>query len=492
MVFLRSARLAAKCLLAAAFAAGTLPLQQALAQDLAVENAAQQRPNILFFLTDDQRNDTLGCAGHEIIKTPTIDGLAERGVRFENMFVSHSICWVSRASILTGMTARSFGTPDEPDRVTEASMAGFYPRLLHQAGYRTAHYGKFHTRLPRGTNPKELYDEIEIIHLNPYFKKQPDGSLRHETEVIADRGIAFLKSQPKEQPFALNLWFNAGHAEDGDHRPGIGHFPWPKAVDGMYEDIEVPAPRLGDPAIFESQPDFLKESINRKRWFWRWDTPEKYQTNIRAYFRMISGIDQAMARVLKTLEAEGFADNTIVIYSADNGYYMGDRGFAGKWSHYEQSLRVPLIIMDPRPSADAGRGKVEQRNVMNIDLPLTFLSWAGVKVPSDYDGMDLSMTVRGEGPRYWRSAMFFEHVAVRPNLSWEGARNDRYKYARYFDQPKDAEFLHDLQKDPDELVNLVNDPEYAEALAEMRIITEQFIERFGAPVTGSLYAKKKD
>jgi choline-sulfatase len=488
----RSARLQAIWLLAAISCAGTLSVQQALAQEDPTAQAAPLRPNFVFFLTDDQRNDTLGCAGHEIIKTPTIDGLAARGVRFENMFVSHSICWVSRASILTGMTARSFASPEEPDRVTEESMAGFYPRLLHEAGYRTAHYGKFHTRLPRGTKLDESYDEIEIIHLNPYFKKQPDGSLRHETEVLADRGVAFLKSQPKEQPFALNLWFNAGHAEDGDHRPGIGHFPWPKAVDGMYENVEVPAPRLGDPAIFESQPDFLKESINRKRWFWRWDTPEKYQINIRAYFRMISGIDQAMARVLKTLEEEGFADNTIVIYSADNGYYMGDRGFAGKWSHYEQSLRVPLIIMDPRPSADAGRGRVEERYAMNIDLPATFLSWAGVDIPRIYDGMDLSATVRGKGSRVWRSDMFFEHVTLRPNLSWEGARNERYKYARYFDQAKDAEFLHDLAKDPDELVNLATDPSYAEGLAEMRILTDQYIARYGAPIPGSLYAPKKD
>lgn len=472
---------------------GALFCAPAGAQEAAsAQKAEAQRPNFLFFLTDDQRNDTLGCAGHEIIKTPTIDSLAERGVRFENMFVSHSICWVSRASILTGMTARSFSAPQEPDRVTQASMANFYPLLLHEAGYRTGHYGKFHTRLPRGTKPKELYDEIEIIHLNPYFKKQADGSLRHETEVIADRGVAFLESQPKEQPFALNLWFNAGHAEDGDHRPGIGHFPWPKAVDGMYEDVEVPAPRLGDPAIFESQPEFLKTSIHRTRWHWRWDTPEKYQTNIRAYYRMISGIDQAIARVLRTLEAEGFADNTIVIYSADNGYYMGDRGFAGKWSHYEQSLRVPLIIMDPRPSADAGRGRVEERNVMNIDLPKTFLSWAGVPIPRDYDGMDLAATVNGKGSRYWRATMFFEHVTVRPKLSWEGVRTLRYKYARYFDQTKDAEFLHDLVEDPDELVNLAKDPNYADELEGLRSLTNQYIDQYGEHIPGSTFAPKED
>ena len=116
----------------------------------------------------------------------------------------------------------------------------------------------------------------------------------------------------------------------------------------MYEDLEMPPPRLNATDIYDSQPNFLKESINRERFFWRWDTNEKYQTNLRAYFRMLSGIDGAIARFLTELERQGLSDNTIIVYSADNGYYMGDRGFAGKWSHYEQSLRVPLIVMDPR------------------------------------------------------------------------------------------------------------------------------------------------
>ncbi len=117
----------------------------------------------------------------------------------------------------------------------------------------------------------------------------------------------------------------------------------------------MPLPRLNDPAIYESQPDFLKKSINRQRFFWRWDTPEKYQTNMRAYFRMLSGIDHVVGRLVTELEKQGLADNTVIIYTADNGYYLGDRGFAGKWTHYEQSLRVPLIVYDPRLPQDATR-----------------------------------------------------------------------------------------------------------------------------------------
>ncbi|MGY8770437.1 MAG: sulfatase family protein [Pirellulales bacterium] len=443
--------------------------------------AEKKQPNILFFFTDDQRFDTLGCAGHPIIKTPNIDQLAAEGVRFDNMFVSHSICWVSRTTILTGLTARSFGEYDKPDQAKPEAVTAMYPDLLRQAGYRTAHFGKWHAKMPKGFNPKDHYDVFEPIFRNPYLKKQADGSLRHETELIGDKAVAFLKEQKKDQPFSINLWFNASHAEDRDHRPGVGHFPWPKATDGMYEDIDVPAPRLNDPAIYASQPQYLKDSINRERYFWRWDTPEKYQTNIRAYFRMISGIDNVVGRVLKTVKEQGFADNTIVIYTADNGYYMGDRGFAGKWSHYEQSLRVPLIVYDPR-LPKASRGKVVSQLAMNLDLPVSFLSWTGVDVPNSYQGLNLVPLVQGAIPKTWRKDMFVEHVTLRPTISWEGVRNTRYKYARYFDQTKDAEFLHDLQTDPDELKNFVNDPNYADVLKRLRTRTDELVNHYGAPL----------
>jgi choline-sulfatase len=451
------------------------------AQQCRAEEPAR-KPNILFFFADDQRDDTLGCAGHPIIKTPTIDSLADRGVRFRNMFVSHSICWVSRTSILSGLTARSFGEPEQPDKAKPEAVAQLYPDLLREGGYRTAHYGKWHAKMPQGYKPAEHFSEFENISRNPYFKKQKNGSLRHETDLIADRAVEFLKSQPKDRPFALNLWFNAAHAEDNDRRPGIGHFPWPPSTDGMYEDLRMPEPRLSDPAIFESQPEYLKKSINRERYFWRWDTPEKYQTNMRAYLRMISGIDNAMARVLKVLEEQGLADNTIIVYTADNGYYMGDRGFAGKWSHYEQSLRVPLIIYDPRQKDSALKGRVLDEFAMNLDLPVTFLTWAGVSVPSQYQGRDLTGFVAGQKPNEWREDMFFEHVTLRPLLSWEGVRNERFKYARYIDQEADNEFLHDLKNDPDELKNLAKAPEFANVLESLRKRTDDLVKNYGGPL----------
>lgn len=246
--------------------------------------------------------------------------------------------------------------------------------------------------MPEGWKREDHFDEFEAIYRRPFYKKQPDGSLRHETELIVDRGIEFLKSQPKDKPFALNLWFNACHAEDHDRRPGIGHFPWPKAVDGMYEDIDFKEPRLNDPAIFKNHPDFFKTTINRTRYFWRWNTPQKFQTNMRAYYRMVTGIDGAIGRFMKALEKAGLADNTIIIYSADNGFYLGNRGFAGKWSHYDESLRVPLIIMDPRVPVNQ-KGKVVDAMALNLDFPATFLDWAGAKIPDRYQGRSLKELV---------------------------------------------------------------------------------------------------
>ena len=440
---------------------------------------ADDRPNIIFFFADDQRHDTLGCAGHPILETPTIDKLAEEGVRFTNMFVTRSTCWASRTTILTGLTARSSVKGDGSDQIKPEALTELFPNLLRDAGYRTGFYGKWHAKMPKGFKPEEHFDEYERIFRRPYFKTMPDGSKRHETELIADRGIEFLKSQKEnDQPFCLNLWFNAGHAEDNDRVPGTGHFPWPKAMDGKYEDIEIPRPRLSDPAIWEAHPEFLKTSNHRERYHWRWDTPDKYQINMRAYFRMLSGIDHAISRVLSILEEEGLADNTIVVYSADNGFYMGDRGFAGKWSHHEQSQRVPLIIYDPRQPKER-RGRLLDTMALNLDLPSTFLDWAGVAIPTSYQGASLKPALQGEtSTGDWRKDFYCEHFNPRYSMSWEGVRGERFKYARYTDQDPEYEFLHDLENDPDELVNLVENSEFESILKRLRKRTQDLSQAY--------------
>ncbi len=442
---------------------------------------AEDRPNIVFFFTDDQTTSTIGCYGNDVVQTPNIDMLAREGTRFRNAFVSHSICWVSRTTVLSGLTGRTYGTPGNHDVAKPEAVATLYTDLLRQQGYRTGFFGKWHAKMPSGYKQQDHFDQFESIGRNPYYKRQPDGTLRHETELIVDRGIDFIKNQAKDQPFSLNLWFNACHAEDGDRRPGIGHFPWPRSTDGLYEDVTIAPPRLGDQAIFDELPDFLKTTINRERYFWRWNTEEKYQANVRAYYRMVTGIDQSIGRVIDALKEAGLDQNTIIVYTADNGYYMGNRGLAGKWSHYDDALRVPMVIYDPRVNS-THRGQVTDAIALNLDIPATILDWANVKVPERYQGRSLRPIVSGSVPQDWRTDSFHEHFAVRNRIpAFEGIRNQRFKYVRYVDN-QNYEFLHDLQADPDELVNFVSDPRYADTLETLRKRTDERVKELGGPL----------
>jgi arylsulfatase A-like enzyme len=221
--------------------------------------------------------------------------------------------------------------------------------------------------------------------------------------------------------------------------------------------------------------------MNRQRWFWRWDTPEKYQTNIRAYYRMISGVDRVVGRVVAELKAQGLDKNTVIIYTGDNGYYMGQRGFAGKWSHYEESLRVPLVIYDPRPKASR-RGKVDESVALNIDLTATMLNLAGVPTPKHYGGRSLLPILKDKAPDGWRTDFFCEHLMNNASIpKWEGVRGRRYVYARYFEQKPAFEFLHDLKADPNQLQNFANNAEYAEILKKIRKRCDSLRETHGGP-----------
>lgn len=433
-------------------------------------------PNIILFLADDQRADFLGCAGHPVLKTPNIDQLAAAGTRFVNMFVTTSICAASRASILTGLHERThgytFGTPP----IRKMHSAKSYPAMLQAAGYRTGFVGKFGVQVEAGETPS-MFEFFAPLSRNPYFKDLPDGTRRHVTEISGDKSIEFLRGCSAEQPFCLSVSFNASHAEDGDK---INHFPWPKAMDGWYDDVATASPRLSDPRIFDSQPDFLKVSLNRQRWYWRWDTKDKYEQNARAYYRMISGIDRVIGRVLHELGELRLDQNTIVIYSADNGYYKGDRGFAGKWSHYEESLRVPLIIKDSRLGEDA-RGRELDCTALNIDLPATILDLAGVAIPPSYQGLSLVPWLESDVVTDWRTEFFCEHLMEADTRipKYEGVRGQRYVYARYFEQKPAYEFLHDLEEDPDQLRNFASEASYSEVLEQMRRRCDDLRDEYG-------------
>lgn len=450
-------------------------------QAAALKKSTSQ-PNILLLYADDQRNHTLGCAGHPIVKTPNIDRLAGQGVRFENAFVSTSTCWVGRACLFTSTYERKHLYKVTPGPLNPELCKSSYFAILKGAGYRTGHLGKEHVSIA-ADSAELMWDVRRKISRGPYFKKMEDGSTRHETQILGDWGIDFLKEQPRDQPFCLQISFNATHAEDGDQRPGIGHFPWPKVTDGMYEDQEMPLPPLNDPAIYDAQPDFLKASINRERFFWRWDTAEKYQTNMRAYFRMISGIDHVVGRLVEQLEEQGLADNTIIVYTADNGYYLGDRGFAGKWTHYEESLRVPLVVYDPR-LPEPMQGRVLPEMALNSDIGSTLIDLAGLPTPEAHTGQSLSPLLRGDEVSDWRKDFFCEFLAVPKTIPrWEGVRGEHMTYARYFvDGPDQApyEFLFDLRNDPDQLTNLAAKGKDHPLLRRMRQRCDVLVAEAGA------------
>lgn len=438
-----------------------------LGGQLAVLFAADRKPNIVFVLVDDQRNTSLGCAGHPQIKTPVIDSLAARGVRFENAFVQTPICMASRANLFTGLTTTTHGyhgNPGNPVRMEDLETS--FPTLLRRSGYRTGFYGKQHVNWEKRVDGMTaMFDDHEVLHRNPYLKKMPDGTLRHVDEIIGDKSVSFVQAQSVEKPFFLYMSFNISHAEDSDKRPGH-HYQWPAAEDGLFEDIEPVRPNLDDPKYFLATPDFLKRTINRTRYFWGYDTPETYRVNLRALYRMLAGMDRIVGRVMTALKEKGFDENTIVIYSADNGYYMGDRGFQGKWSHYDQSIHVPLIVCDPRMKSEL-RGRVLKETAISLDIPATILDLATVPIPAKYQGASLTPLLAGSHPKNWRTDFYVEHHSNPATIAtWFGVRDNRYTYANYYQNG--TELLYDRERDPTELTNVAADPAYAPVFAQLQ------------------------
>ena len=324
--------------------------------------------------------------------------------------------------------------------------------------------GKFGVKVEGAASTVDsMFDEF-VPMTQPYLREQPDGTIRHTSDLIADEAIAFIEAVPREAAFCLTVGFNAGHAVDGDLE---NHFPYPAAEADLLAGTPMERPRLDDAEIFEAMPGFLRDSMNRDRWYWRWDTPAKYDHNLRNYLRLIAGMDRNIGRILESLKARGRDRNTIVIFLGDNGYYMGERGFAGKWSHFDESLRIPMIVFDARHHADE-RGTVSDTLVLNLDVAPTILQAAGIS-PRESDHRGQPLPIESSEALALRSGFRCEHHMDHPRIPrWIGYRSEDWKYARYVDHPEGGEFLHDLRVDPDELVNLANDPSHAETLEHLR------------------------
>ena len=425
------------------------------------------RPNILFILTDDQRFDALGCAGNPVIETPNVDALARDGIRFANAFVTTPICAASRASILSGTFERThaytFTKPPLGRHFVDIS----YPLALRRDGYRTGFVGKLGVALEKGVQ-EEMFDFLRLDNL-PHVETV-DGVDRHKTEVEGEAVIEFLRAVKPGQPFCCVWCPWAPHADDDNPQ----QYFWPKAVDGLYREADVPVPEMAAPKYYDAQPGFLKNTMSRTRWAWRFDTPAKYQAMVKGYYRMISGVDMVVGRIRAELARLGLDRNTVIIYASDNGYFLGERGYADKWLMYDLSIRVPLIVHDPR-AARADRGLVKGDMVLNVDLGPTMMDLAGVPVPALAQGRSLRPLLGRAAPA-WRTEIFCEELWDNPEIPQsECLRTDRWKFIRYPKHPEYVE-LFDLRADPDEKRNLAGDSRFARELADLRARCDARIE----------------
>jgi arylsulfatase A-like enzyme len=445
---------------------------------------APRRPNILFVITDDQRFDQMGNM-NPLIHTPEMDRLAREGVRFESAFVTTAICAASRASLLCGLVERThrytFKTPPLGDTFANIS----FPKLLRDAGYRTAYVGKLGVNLKPGAQAR-LYDFFrESGH--PYWKTQPDGSLRHLTDLEGERAMQFLDEHVRSadaKPFCLTVGFNAPHAEDAAPQ----QYFWQKELDSLYKNVTVPRPPLSDDDFYSHLPEFLRDgTMNRHRWQWRFNVESKRQEMTKGYWRMISGVDLVIGRLRQKLEQLNLASNTVIILIGDNGYFLGERGYADKWLPYEPSIRVPLLMFDP-----AGRftkaGLRPTQFALNCDLAPTILELAGVRAPEKMQGRSLLPLARGETPADWRNEVWLEHLMMEPSIrKHEGVRTERYKYSRYFEAIPVLEELYDLQQDTLETVNLVNSPQHRTVLQQLRRRTDELRDQYGGEFSARLW-----
>jgi len=430
---------------------------------------APARPNILFILTDDQRWNTLGCMGDTNILTPNIDRLAQQGVLFQNHFVTTSICCCSRASILTGQYMRRHGIENFTKPFTSEQWAETYPALLRENGYRTGFIGKFGV----GNDPavQAMADKFDYWKGVPgqggkYFINPNDPNRTHETKKFGEDALEFLDSTSTNQPFCLSISFTAPHARDA--MPHLEQYQPDDRDLSLYTGTMIPLPETDNSIYFSRLPKAVQSSIGHERWLWRFDTPEHYEVSVRNYYRLISGIDREVGRVLAELEKRGLASNTVVIYTSDNGYFLGDRELSDKFYMYEEGLRDPLIVYDPRQPA-AHRGRSERAMTLNIDFAPTMLSLAGIAPPAEMQGRSLVPLIDSQNPPDWRTEFFYEHhtfpTLIAPS---EGVRTERFAYIRWLAEKPLLEELFDLQADKLEAHNVAGDPKYAETLERLR------------------------
>ncbi len=439
-----------------------------------------EKPNIIFILTDDQRWDALGFAGNPIIQTPEMDKLASEGAYFSQAMVTTPICSASRASILTSLHERTHKYTFQTGPLKSEYMKQAYPALLQEAGYYTGFYGKFGVNYP---GREAMFDQFEAYDRNNqypdyrgYYYKTIGKDTVHLTRYTGEQALHFIDQAPTGKPFCLSLSFSAPHAHDGAEE----QYFWQQEPDKLYRKMDMSGPKLAEDQYFEALPAPVREGFNRVRWKWRYDTPEKYQHSVKGYYRMIKGIDLEIAKIRKKLRQKGLDQNTVIMLMGDNGYFLGERQLAGKWLMYDNSIRVPLIIYDPRSASS----KLVDQQVLNIDIAPTMLALAGASVPQTMQGKSLLPLVTGEQVSQGRETVLIEHLWEMEHIPpSEGVRTADWKYLRYVNDKSNPELYH-LKKDPQETNNLAQYPEFQQVLQQMEKQCDLLTQKYADPYSG--------
>ncbi len=418
-------------------------------------------PNLLLFVTDDQRADALGAAGNGILQTPHLDALAQDGVLFENNFCTTPLCMSSRASIYTGLYASHHGIISGGQNLEPSLVQKTYINVLRNAGYRIGFLGKLH--LGNVDDIKALCDYWWGWYDPDYFLYKSEDGLQefHLTAHLADRAIEFIEMDDP-RPFCLTVNFKAPHVGRDAGNP---FQPDPRLA-SLYQDADIPLPPTATPAHYEALPSFVRNSEMRRRWSNRFDTPENYERTVKDYYRLVAGVDAGVGRIMRSLRLSGMAQDTVIMYTSDNGYFLGEKGLSDKHLIYEEAIRTPLLIWDPR-LPESCRGRRESRMSLNIDLAPTLLDLAGAPAPQ-MDGQSLVPLLRNESPP-WRDDWFFEHYYDAPGFpDCQGVRSGQWAYVRYIEESPVYEELFDLKSDPSENINRASEPSASPALEAMR------------------------
>ncbi|MEX2400273.1 MAG: sulfatase [Rhodothermales bacterium] len=445
---------------------------------------AQQARNIVFILSDDHRYDYMGFHPNapDFLETPGMDRMAAQGAHLANAFVSTSLCSPSRASILTGQYPFRHGVVDNQNVMPEG--IPMVSEALQEAGYQTGYFGKWHIGHDHD-DPKPGFDRwVSFMGQGVYYDPtlNVDGERAeyegYITDLLTDFTLDWLDEIDRDRPFMAYLSHKAVHAE---FEPAQRH-------EGEYADAYIPMPSSmkNIEQNYEGKPDWVRE----QRYSWhgveymyheRDDHPASLEDLIVRYSESLLAVDESVQRVLDYLEAEGLAEETLVIYMGDNGFMLGEHGLIDKRQAYEESMRVPMLAWAPGLIEP---GSVIEENVMNIDITPTFLDLAGGSMPAGHvvDGRSFRPLLSGEPVGDWRSTFLYQYF-------WEDAfphtpttyaiRGDRYKYIYYHGVWDDHEF-YDLRTDPMEMRNLIDVPEHQDRIQAMRDEMFDLFEETGA------------